>query len=55
MSEINQLRNWIDTEGLPKVARDLELSEVVVLRVCAGFGHRLMPSTARKVREYFHG
>lgn len=51
---LDQLRNWIDNEGTPKVAKELEVSEVTLLRACAGFGHRLQPKTAAKLRRYFN-
>lgn len=55
LSEINRLRNWIDTAGMPTVARELGLTDAVVWKACAGFGHRLMPRTAQVLREYLRG
>lgn len=51
--QIDQLRNWIDEVGLPTVAKTLEVSNESVLRACAGFGHRLMPKCAAKIRKHF--
>lgn len=51
--QIDVLRNMIDNEGTPRAAAALEISEVTLLRVCAGFGHRLSPKTAAKIRQFF--
>lgn len=48
-----QLRNWVDTEGLAKVSEALDMSEVTVLRILAGFAHRLRPTIVQKVVGYF--
>lgn len=48
-----QLRALVDTEGVEKVAKDMQLTAVTVLRVLAGFAHRLRPGTVKKVVEYF--
>lgn len=50
---ILHLQNRVDSEGTPKVAESLGISEVTLLRVMAGFGHRLQPKCAAKVRGYF--
>jgi len=55
LSEINKLRNWVDTAGMPTVAAALGVTDNVVWKACAGFGHRLMPRTAQILREYFRG
>ncbi|HEY2735943.1 MAG TPA: hypothetical protein VGI70_18225 [Polyangiales bacterium] len=52
-ADIDHLRNRIDSEGLAPVAKELEISEIALLRACAGFGHRLMVRTAAKIRAYF--
>jgi hypothetical protein len=51
--QIDQLRQWIDEAGLPTVCKELEVSPIVILRVCAGFGHRMTSKTASKIRKYF--
>jgi hypothetical protein len=51
--QIDQLRQWIDEAGLPTVSKELEVSSIAILRVCAGFGHRMTPKTASKIRKYF--
>lgn len=53
LQQINHLRNRIDSEGLPTVAKELGVCETTILRVCAGFGHRLERGTAQVLREYF--
>lgn len=52
-AQINQLRDWVDVAGLPAVSAKLDVSSEAVLRVCAGFGHRLQARTAAKMRRYF--
>jgi hypothetical protein len=53
--QVDHLRLRIDSEGLPKVAESLGINQITVLRLCAGFGHRLMPGSAEKIRGYFGG
>lgn len=55
MKQIDRLRDLIDTEGLPRASHKIGVDQTTLLRVCAGFGHRLRPGTAAKVREYFGG
>lgn len=51
--QIDKLRQWIDDVGLPTVAKELEVTHLTVLRVCAGFGHRMTPRCSAKFRKYF--
>ena len=51
--QIDKLRNWVDTEGLPTVCKELEMDGLTIMRVCAGFAHRLMPRSAAKLRAFF--
>lgn len=53
LNQINHLRNRIDSEGLTAVAKEIELDGMVLLRVCAGFGHRCTPGSAQVLRDYF--
>jgi len=53
MQQINHLRNRIDSEGLASVCKEIGMCETTLLRVCAGFGHRLERGTAQVLREYF--
>lgn len=55
LSQINRLRELVDTRGGPRAAELVGVCEVTLLRVCAGFGHRLQPPTAAKLREWFAG
>lgn len=52
-SQIDRLRDLIDREGLPRASEKVGVTDTTLLRVCAGFGHRLRPPTAAKIREYF--
>lgn len=52
-TQIDHLRNRIDGEGLRTVATDVGVDQTTLLRVCAGFGHRLTPTTAGMFRDYF--
>ena len=49
---MNRLRDLIDREGSPRAAELVGVCEITLLRVCAGFGHRLRPPTAAAVRKY---
>jgi hypothetical protein len=51
-AEIDRLRERIDSDGTTAVAREIEVSELTLLRICAGFAHRLQTRTADKVRDY---
>lgn len=51
-TEIDRLRNMIDTRGAWPVATELGLAPATLLLACAGFGHRLRPKTAERLREY---
>lgn len=53
LGQINRLRDLVDNKGLQNAAMFVGLSELTLLRVCAGFGHRLRPKTAEKLREFF--
>lgn len=53
LSQINRLRDLVDNKGLERAAEFVGVSDVTLLRVCAGFGHRLRPKTAEKIREFF--
>ena len=55
LTQINRVRDLIDTRGLQRAAEAVGVSEMTALRVAAGFGHRLRPDTAAKVRKYFGG
>jgi hypothetical protein len=51
-SEIDRLRNLIDKEGLEKVSKIVKLSQLTLLRICAGFAHRLTTPTAKRLSAY---
>lgn len=53
LAQINRLRDLIDNKGGQRAAEFVGISEVTLLRICAGFGHRLRPKTAEKLREFF--
>jgi hypothetical protein len=55
LTQIDRLRDLIDTLGGPTAAERVGVCEITLLRVCAGFGHRLRPETAAKVRKFLHG
>ena len=52
ISELNRLRDIIDTKGLDNAAEFVGVDGVSLLRACAGFAHRLMPRTAEKLRKF---
>lgn len=52
LSEINRLRNLIDERGAYPVAAELNVQGATLLMVTSGFGHRLQPKTAERVRDY---
>jgi hypothetical protein len=51
--QIQYLRDLIDSDGGPKTAESMGISEVTMYRVAAGFAHQLRPATAQKVRAFF--
>lgn len=51
-AEIDKLRNLIDHEGIVKTCKILKLSEITILRICAGFAHRLTTPTAQRLSAY---
>lgn len=53
--QIDRLRELVDTLGGPTAAERVGVCEITLLRVCAGFGHRLRPETAAKVRKFLTG
>jgi hypothetical protein len=54
-AQIDRLRDLVDTLGGPSAAERVGVCEITLLRVCAGFGHRLRPETAAKVRKFLGG
>lgn len=52
LSEIDRLRNMIDEKGACPVAADLGVQPVTLLLVTSGFGHRLRPKTAERIKEF---
>lgn len=52
-SQIQHLRDLIDSQGGPATAKEMGVSEITMYRVAAGFAHQLRPLTALKVREFF--
>jgi hypothetical protein len=52
-SQIDRLRDLVDRQGSAHAADQVGICEITLLRVCAGFGHRLRPQTAAKVRAFF--
>lgn len=52
VAEINRLRNMIDIAGACNTAADLEVHPSTLLMVTSGFGHRLKPMTAGRIREF---
>jgi hypothetical protein len=52
LTEINRLRSWIDERGAGPVADDLGIADSTLLFVTSGFGHRLQPKTAERVRNF---
>lgn len=52
LGEINRLRGWIDERGAQPVADDMEVESATLLLVTSGFGHRLQPKTAERVRDF---
>lgn len=55
VSEIDRLRELIDLLGVPAAAEKVGVSDVTLLRVTSGFGHKLRASTAEKIREFLRG
>jgi hypothetical protein len=55
LNQINRLRELIDLKGMPSAVEFTGIGENVLLRVCAGFGHRLKAKNASKVREFLSG
>lgn len=51
-AQIDRLREMIDTLGGQRAAERVGVNELTLLRVCAGFGHRLRPETAAKLRKW---
>jgi len=51
-SEIDKLRNMVDSDGWNKTADDIGVDRATLMTVCAGFGHRLQRKTAAKIRDY---
>lgn len=54
-SQINKVRDLIDELGFPRAAEKIGLSLEPLLKITSGFGHKLRPSTAAKIRKYFGG
>lgn len=54
-AQMDRLRDMIDKLGGPTAAERVGVCEITLLRVCAGFGHRLRPETAEKVRKFLSG
>lgn len=52
LSEINRLRSRIDERGASPVAIEMEVEPATLLLVTSGFGHRLQPKTAERVRDF---
>lgn len=52
LGEINRLRSQIDERGAGPVADDVEVDRATLLLVTSGFGHRLRPKTAERVRDF---
>jgi hypothetical protein len=50
--EIDRLRDMIDQQGPRQVAKLVGVNQLTLLRVAAGFGHKLVPHTAEKLREF---
>jgi hypothetical protein len=53
ISRINRIRDLIDQFGFSKAAEMLGLSEAPMLKTIGGFGHKLRPDTAAKIRSFF--
>ncbi len=51
-SEIDKLRAMIDDRGACPVAAELSVQPSTLLLVTSGFGHRLVPKTAARIREF---
>lgn len=55
VNEIDRLRELIDLLGVSAAAERVGVSDVTLLRVTSGFGHKLRAQTAEKIREYLRG
>lgn len=52
LREIDRLRTLIDEKGAFPVAAEVTVPAATLLLVTSGFGHRLQPKTAERVREF---
>lgn len=52
VAEINRLRTLIDERGANPTAEDLGVADATLLMVTSGFGHRLQPKTAERIRDF---
>lgn len=54
-AEIRRLQDLIDLIGFPAAEKEIGVDQQTLLKVCAGFGHKLQPQTADIVRNYLRG
>lgn len=54
LRQIDRLRDLIDHQGPKKVAATIGIDPLTLLRVTSGFGHKLRPDTAAKLREFLN-
>lgn len=52
LREMDRLRAMIDERGARPTADDMKIRDATLLMVTSGFGHRLQPKTAERVREF---
>jgi alcohol dehydrogenase class IV len=54
-AQIDRIRDLMDVIGIPAACERVGVSEACLLKVTSGFGHRLRPETAAKVRKFLNG
>jgi hypothetical protein len=52
-TELRTLRQLAEYEGLRQIASDMDIGEMTLLRVCAGFSDRMHARTRQKVLAFF--
>lgn len=52
LEDIDKIRDLIDRLGAPTAAEKTGCSEQVLYKTCAGFAHRLLPTTAAQIRKF---
>lgn len=52
VSQIDRLREVMDLQGFERAAELVGVCQTTLLKITSGFGHKLRPDTAAKIREF---